>query len=119
MKKAASSLDLSNIKDHLVNLLTRILATRSVSEMKIVEKEIETLTAKKNEYLQLKQALKFFIREQTSEEEATSPNLPKETLFSAKSLEDEVHKLRVKCEELETERGSLKQQVSTLNNEKI
>lgn len=43
--------------------MTRFFSTRSLADMKIIEKEFDAQAGKINEYIQLKQNLKFFIKD--------------------------------------------------------
>ena len=67
-----------DLKDKLLTKMIHFISTRALSEMKIIERDVENLTAKKLEFLQLKSSIKNFIRDkQIAEEEESSPKIRK------------------------------------------
>ena len=104
-----------DIKGELINLLTRLLSTRSVGEMKIIEKDIQTVVAKKLQYLQLKSTIKFFIKDQDNQDEIASPVL--KSLKKSDELESSVRKLSLESQKLSADKEILKNEKIELRSE--
>ena len=90
--------------------------------MKIIEKDVDNLTVKRNEYLQLKSAIKFFIRDrQIAEEEESSPTIRKDDPDYDKfnELKNTISRLNLQKSELEDDKVRLNKQINTIKIEKV